>query len=185
MMRRKAEKKEHNKRQSADARKGNALVISSKIMADLKNKGILVFKQLTDDEQKMVWKWSKEVIRQYRNVLEADPSNIRRIENLPFAKDDIKLAIKLSLPLYISKDMQSMVRILRTAYKETGAFQSIDPKVVERRATVSAAQEAPSIEEQSQNELRYEDRLMELVVSEKKALLQEINDLIIQLETLA
>jgi hypothetical protein len=93
--------------------------------------------------------------------------------------------MKLSLPLYISKDMQSMVRILKTVYKEIGAFKSIDPKVVERRATVSAAQEAPSIEEQSQNELRDKDRLMELVVSEKKVLLQEINDFIIQLETSA
>jgi hypothetical protein len=154
-------------------------------MADLKNKGIAVFKQLTDKEQKLVWKWSQKVIREYRNILEADPSNIRSIEDLPFAKDDIKLAIKLSLPLYISKDMQSMIRMLKTAYKEIGAFQSVDPEVVERRASVPASKGEAASEGNGQNDPEVDDSLMELVVSEKKALLQEINDFIIQLETLA
>ena len=119
-------KENQQNRESLAAEKNNALLISSKLMANLKNKGILAFKQMTDDDQKKVWNWSKEVIQQYRSVLEADPSNIRNIENLPFPKEDIKLAIRLSLPLYLSKDMQAVVKMLKTAYKDIGTFQFID-----------------------------------------------------------
>ena len=163
--------------------KDNTLVMPSRLIADLKNNGIVAFKQMTDNEQKLVWNWAREVIRQYRNVLEADQSNIRSIEDLPSSRDDIKLAIKLSLPLYISKNMQSMVRILKTAYKEIGAFQTVDSKVVEGRSSVPAKKGEEPIEEQNQNDLPAEDSIMELIVSEKKALLQEINQFIIQIET--
>jgi len=107
------------------ARENNALLVSSKILADLKYKGILAFKQMTDDDQKRVWQWSKEVVKQYLIKLESDPSNIRNVEILPFSEDDIKLAIKLVIPFYISKDMQSMVKKLKAAYKEIGTFQTI------------------------------------------------------------
>ena len=58
------------------AGKNDMLLISSSLLANLKNMGILAFKQMTDAEQKTVWKWSKEVIRRYRSVLEAHPGNI-------------------------------------------------------------------------------------------------------------
>ena len=48
------------------AREKNALLVSSKILADLKYKGILAFKQMTDDDQKRVWQWSKLV--KVRNI---------------------------------------------------------------------------------------------------------------------
>jgi hypothetical protein len=93
-----AKNENRNGRKSSAAAESNSLLISSKLMADLKNRSIMAFKQMSDDEQKRVWNWSKEVIKQYRSVLEAHPSNIRNIEDLPFPKEDIQLAIKLSLP---------------------------------------------------------------------------------------
>ena len=178
------EKKDYQqRRKTVAAEKNNALLISSKLLANLKNMGILAFKQMTEDEQKKVWNWSKEVVQQYRSVLEADPGNIRNIEDLPFPKEDIKMAIKLSLPLYISKDMQNVIKMLKTAYKDIGTFQFIDDgdkKVLQSRSD-------PKRRASSQNNgstYPLSDKYTELIVSEQKALLQEVNDFVTDLDSI-
>ena len=183
MLKMNAKKDYQQRRKAVAAEKNNALLISSKLLADLKNMGILAFKQMTEDEQKKVWNWSKEVVQQYRSVLEADPGNIRNIEDLPFPKEDIKLAIKLSLPLYISKDMQSVIKMLKTAYKDIGTFQFIDDgdkKVLQSRSD-------PKRRASSQNNgstYPLSDKYTDLIVSEQKALLQEVNDFITDLDSI-
>jgi hypothetical protein len=167
---------------AAAAEENNALLISSKLMADLKNKGILAFKKMTANEQKKVWNWSKEVIQQYRSVLEADPSNIRNIEDLPFPKEDIKLAIKLSLPIYISKDMESAVKMLKTEYKDIGTFQSIDD-VDKKELRLRADLKRRTSSQNHRATYPLSDKYTELIVSEQKALLQEINDFIADLKS--
>jgi hypothetical protein len=176
-------KENQQSRKLLAAEENNALLISSKLLADLKNMGILAFKQMTEDDQKKVWNWSKKVVQQYRSVLEADPGNIRNIEDLPFPKEDIKLAIKLSLPLYISKDMQSVIKMLKTAYKDIGTFQFIDDgdkKVLQSRSD-------PKRRASSQNNgstYPLSDKYTELIVSEQKALLQEVNDFVTDLDSI-
>jgi hypothetical protein len=170
-------------RSAATVGKKDMLSISSKLLANLKNKGTLAFKQMTDDEQKLVWKWSKEVIRQYLSKLETDPANIRSVESLPFPKEDIKLAIKLSLPLYLSKNMQNMVKKLKMAYKEIGTFQRIDEADKKEWLSQSDVKDRTS----SRNHIppyALSDKYTEISVSEKKALLQEINDFVNDLEAL-
>jgi hypothetical protein len=164
------------------AEENNTLLISSKLMTDLKNRGIMALKQMTEDEQKRVWNWSKEVIQEYRSILEANPSNLRNIEGLPFPKEDIKLAIKLSLPLYISKDMQGVVKMLKTAYKDLGTFQFIDD--VDKKELLARADPKRRASSQN-NETIYplSDKYTELTISEQKALLQEINDFVADLES--
>jgi hypothetical protein len=179
----KTKKEEQQNRKALAAEENNTLVISSKLMADLKNKGILAFRQMTDDEQKKVWNWSKEVIQQYRTVHEADPSNIRNIDDLPFPKEDIKLAIKLSLPLYLSKDMQRVVKILKTAYKDIGTFQFIDDAdKKELRSRVHPKRRASA--KNGANPHPLYDKYAEVIISEQKALFQEINDFITDLEAI-
>jgi hypothetical protein len=183
MLKMNAKKDYQQRRKAVAAEKNNALLISSKLLADLKNMGIVAFKQMTEDEQKKVWNWSKEVVQKYRSVLEADPANIRNIEDLPFPKEDIKLAIKLSLPLYISKDLQSVIKMLKTAYKDIGTFQFIndgDKKVLQSRSD-------PKRRASSQNNgspYSLSDKYTELIVSEQKALLQEINDFVTDLDSI-
>ena len=176
-------KENQQSRKSLAAEENNALVISSKLMADLKNKGILAFKQMTDDDQKRVWNWSKEVIQRYRSVLEADPGNIRNIGELPFPKEDIKLAIKLSLPLYLSKDMQSVVKKLKTAYKDLGTFQFIDDtdkKELLSRVNPMRRASAPN----GGATYPLYDKYAEVIISEQKALLHDINNFITDLESI-
>jgi hypothetical protein len=183
MLKKNTKKENQQSRKSTVAEETDILLISSKLMADLKNKGILAFKQMTDDEQKKVWDWSKEVIQQYRSVLEADPSNIRNIEDLPFTKEDIKLAIRLSLPLYISKDMQSVVKMLKTVYKDIGTFQSIDD-VDKKELRLRADPKRRTSSQETGTTYLLSDKYTELTISEQKALLQEINDFVADLESI-
>ena len=179
----KTKREKQQRRKALAAEENNALVISSQLMADLKNKGILAFKQMTDDEQKKVWNWSKEVVQQYRTVHEADPSNIRNIDDLPFPKEDIKLAIKLSLPLYLSKDMQSVVKMLKTAYKDIGTFQFIDD--ADKKELLSRVDPKRRASAQNNgNPYPLYDKYAEVIISEQKALLQEINDFITDMESI-
>lgn len=179
----KTKREKQQRRKALAAEENNTLVISSQLMADLKNKGILAFKQMTDDEQKKVWNWSKEVVQQYRTVHEANPSNIRNIDDLPFPKEDIKLAIKLSLPLYLSKDMQSVVKMLKTAYKDIGTFQFIDD--ADKKELLSRVDPKRRASAQNNGTLyQLYDKYAEVIISEQKALLQEINDFITDMESI-
>jgi hypothetical protein len=183
MLKMNTKKERQQSRKTSVANEGNALLISSKMMADLKNKGILVFKEMNADEQKAAWNWSKEVIQQYRSELESDPSNIRNIDELPFPKEDIKLAIKLAIPLYISRDLQSMLKMLKRAYKEIGTFQLLnegDQK--ELRSEIDSKRMTRSQSNKSTDPLS--DKYTERAISEKKALLQEINNYVNDLEAL-
>ena len=179
----KAKNKDRQGDQTAAAEENNSLLISSKLMADLKNKGIMAFKKMSDEEQKRVWKWCKEVVRQYRKLLEANPSNVRNIEDLPFPKEDIKLAIKLSLPLYLSKDMQSVVKMLKTAYRELGTFQLIEN--VDKKELLSRENLKSKASSQNDKTLYpLSDENSALAVSEQKALLQDINDFVNDLRSI-
>lgn len=179
----KTKKEDKQSRKASAVAKKNTLLISPKLLANLRNKGIIAFKQMTDDEQKEVWKWSKGVIRQYKSTLEADPSNIRNIKDLPFPKEDIQLAIKLALPLYISKDMQSAVKMLKTAYKEIGTFQVIENENKKELLNKTDPKHRRSFaDNKTINPLS--DKHIDITISEQKVLLQEINDFVNDLEAI-
>lgn len=171
-------------RHVAAAGEPNRTSISPRLKADLKNKGITAFKQLNDDEQKGVWQWCNEVVRQYRGVLETDPRNIRNVESLPFPKEDIRLALKMLLPLYISKGMHSMVRKLKNAYQETGTFQTIDPQDHAYPSTETTPKKKQISKKQYSDVGRANDEYMEQIISEKKGLLEDINNFVNELEAL-
>jgi hypothetical protein len=175
-------KKNQQSLKTSTSEERNMLLDSSKLLADLKNKGIMAFKKMADEEQKKIWEWSKKVIEQYRSVLKAHPSNIREVEDLPFPKEDIKLAIQLSLPLYISKDMQNMVKKLKIAYKEIGTFQFIED--ADKKELLSMADLKRRASSQN-NKTIYplSDQYTNMAVSEQKALLQEITDFVTDLES--
>jgi hypothetical protein len=180
-------KENQQNRKTSTSKEKDMLLVSSKLLVDLKNKGIMAFKKMTDEELKRVWEWSKEVIQQYRSLLETCPSNIRNVEDMPFPKEDIKLAIKLSLPLYISKDMQSMVKKLKTAYREIGTFQFIedaDKKKLLSRANLRRRASSKNNKTIYPLSDKYSDKYREIAVSEQKALLKEINDFVNNLKSI-
>lgn len=157
--------------------------ISPELLARLRKKGIATFEQLSDKEQTDVWEWSREVIRSYRNTLETDQRNVRDLAELPFTKDDIKLAIKIALPLYVSKDLQRMIRALKNAYKELGAFQDLDRLTAEKKTLRDNL--VGFLLRNGKTSSDGADKNMDLIVSEKKALTEEINSFVADLDSLA
>jgi hypothetical protein len=155
-------------------------VISPKFAAKLRKREIAAFQKLSEKEQARVWEWSRKIIREYRSTLESNPNNLRDVKDLPAPKDDIKLAIKIALPVYVSKDLQLMIKVLKNAYKELGAFQPLD------RMKNPNTSGRPS-ELKSKNDDRRSDVTSDadtaLIVSEKKALIEEINNFVTDLES--
>jgi hypothetical protein len=68
------------------------------LLKNFKSKGTSALKELSENELKALINWSKEVIRQYTNLIDNDLSNIKDIADLPYPKERIKLAIKMMLP---------------------------------------------------------------------------------------
>ncbi|UCD82489.1 MAG: hypothetical protein JSW26_14005 [Desulfobacterales bacterium] len=169
--------------QSATDRKRAVASSMEKVLRTLRKEGLYAFKNLSDEEQRRVWHWSKEVIRQYRRALERNPANIRPLDDLPLPKEKIKLAIKLALPFYAQKNIQSMVKNLRSIYKELGCFQSFDAADREKLRKSYARQDKATLVP-SRQMLEIHEKYMETVVSEKKSLLAEINNFANKLEVL-
>ena len=167
---------------ASDGASGSALS-RKKLLQTLKKRGLAAFKNMSAEEQRRVWDWTKDVILQYRKVLERNPANVRPVEELPFSKEEIMLAIKLSLPLYAQKNIRSMVKNLKTIYKELGVFQSIDTDDKEKLKKTSVRQDKASAK-QYREALEIHEKYMEMVVSEKKSLVEEINNFVNRMEAL-
>ena len=169
--------------QSATDEPGTSTSSLKRLLRALKTNGLVAIKDMSEKEQRRVWDWSKEVIRQYRKTLERNPANIRSVDELPFPKEDIKLAIQLSLPLYEQKNIQRMVKTLKTNYKELGVFQSIDTEDKEKLRKMSVRQGKASVK-QDRGVIEIHEKYMEMVISEKKSLLEEVNDFVNKMENL-
>ena len=154
-----------------------------RLMRNLKAKGLYALKGMSEEEQRRIWDWAKEVIRHYRKTLEQNPASVRSVDDLPFPKEEIKLAIELSLPLYAQKNIDSMVKTLKTNYKELGVFQSIEPEDKEKLGKTHVRQDKDSAK-QNRDMLEIHEKYTEMVVSEKKSLLEEINNFAIRMEVL-
>jgi hypothetical protein len=155
--------------------KSNAAASSlDELLQTLEEKGLYAFKDLSTSEQRRVWFWSKTIIRQYRLALERNPANLRAAEDLPFSKAEVKLAIKLALPFYAQKKVQSMVKNLKSMYKELGCFQSLEAGDREKLRAVYRRRDKASVRPYREL-LEIHEKYMETVISEKKSLLAEIN----------
>jgi hypothetical protein len=160
----------------------NASALSlNRLLRPLKSKGLYALKDMSEKEQQRVWDWSKEVIRQYRRTLERNPANIRSVDELPIPKEDIMLAIQLSLPLYAQKNIHSMVKTLKTNYKELGVFQNIEPEDKEKLRKTSIRRDKPSVKPYREV-LEVHEKYMEMAISEKKSLMDEINNFVDRME---
>jgi hypothetical protein len=79
--------------------------------------------------------------------------------------------------------MQSVVKMLKTAYKDIGTFQFIDDAdKKELRSRVHPKRRASAQNDANPHPLY--DKYAEVIISEQKALLQEINDFVTDLESI-
>jgi len=143
------------------------------VLKNYKSKGTSALKELRENELKAVINWSKEVIRQYTNLIDNDLSNIKDIADLPYSKERIKLAIKMMLPIFIPNGPQSMIKKLNLAYQELGSFQQIDTGDYGRITSPESSKDVKS-SKKIHNNLSMYSKYLEITISERKILFQEI-----------
>ena len=151
----------------------NASSELKRFLKDFKTSGLAAFKKINKEAQRRIIDWSTGVTRQYLILIDKDLANIKDIADLPYPKEDIKLAIKMMLPIYISNGPPNMVKKLKLAYQELGSFQQIDPgdnKRIQSPATSKDTNFSKKIPER----VAIYDEYLEITISERKILFQEI-----------
>jgi hypothetical protein len=113
----------------------------------------------------------------YKSVLENQPSKIKNIVELPASKQELKMAIKILLTVYVLKESDEKVEKLKDRYVGIGAFHDIDPD--DRKNTLY---EVSNIEEELESDYasvfpEYHKH-MEVIISEQNVLLDDVNNFI-------
>jgi hypothetical protein len=151
------------------------------IVKRLRKKGISAISSMNTAQQAQTAVWAQDVFNQYGSVLEKFPSRIKNRSELPFSKQDIKIAIKILLPIWFARGSENMVGLLKDRYIRLSAFQEIaeeDLDIV--TGEVNEAQQKLESNHISPSSTAHE--YMEIILTEQKVLLDEINSYINDLQ---
>ena len=142
-------------------------------LSEFRNKGPATLAGLNDEEQSNVATWAREVVDQYGTVLNALPVKIKDKNDLPHAKETIKIAIKTLVQAYALTESKDMLTLLKERYVRLSSFQEIDP---EDKKTIykepGDTNQAQSTSDFSFNSTR--QKYMQLILSEEKILFEDI-----------
>jgi hypothetical protein len=123
----------------------------------MRDRGIAALTNMIQKEQVQIVNWAQYVFNRYRTVIKRHLGKIKNSSDLPFPKEEIRLAIKVPLPAYLDKASVDVLDDLKEKNVGLGTFQKMNQP---------------------------EDVLMELIISEQKILLEEINAFINDLPAL-
>jgi hypothetical protein len=145
-----------------------------KYIKDFSEKGIASLSKLSTDEQRFVVNWAQDVVDQYGSALKEHPMKIKNIDDLPFPKEEIKVAIKTLITAYAAKDSKGILAMLKDQYVRLSTFQKLNQE--DKDTTIKEAAEMNSTSDLSGTSLfpTYQ-KYMQLVISEQKVLLEDIN----------
>ena len=125
-----------------------------------------------------VLNWAHNLVNQYDAILKNNPMKLKDIAELPCSKMDAKVAIKLLMLTSVEKRLKDNTVVnLKDKFVSLGSFQPIDQKDI-----VNLVKYINNIQKKSMDadtpsfpEL---NKYMDLIISEQKALLDEINNFI-------
>ena len=126
---------------------------------------------------KKIANWANEVFNDYTTALADFPMKIKSIEELPCSKQDIKLAIKILLPTYLSKGSDDMVDLLKDRYVRLSAFREIS---MEDKETLIRESREIEKENGTTDRLLFPNyyKYIDLMVAEQNAFVEDINNYI-------
>jgi hypothetical protein len=145
------------------------------LLKKLRQKGLSVISAINKNDMKKIANWANEVFNDYTTALADFPMKIKSIEELPCSKQDVKLAIKILLPTYLSKGSDDVVDLLKDRYVRLSAFQDIS---MEDKETI--IREFNEIEKETTDRLLFPNyyKYIDLMVAEQNALVEDINSYI-------
>lgn len=148
------------------------------LLNELKKTEITSILTMNKNAQIIMSNWAHNIVNQYHGVLKTNPMKLKDITELPASKMDVKLAIKLLLLASVEKGLKDKTVVdLRDKFISLGAFQSIDQKDqlklmkhisdIQKKSAGPDATSFPGL-----------NKYMDLIISEQKVLLEEINNFI-------
>jgi hypothetical protein len=148
------------------------------LLNKLRKTGITKILAMNKKAQITLSNWAHDLVNQYNGILKNNPMKLKDIAKLPSSKMDVKLAIKLLLLASVEKGLKDNTVVdLRDKFISLGAFQTIDKKdhvkfmkYIDDIQKKSMAPHTTSFPELN--------KYMDLIISEQKALLEEINSFI-------
>lgn len=148
---------------------------------DFKKKGIITLANMSKDEQTIIINWAQDVVDRYGSVLKEYPLKIKNLIDLPCPKENIQIAIKTLLPAYVAKGSDDIVNLLKDRYVRLSAFQDIGQE--DKGNIIKESNEFDQTSESTDTSLfsAYQ-KYMQIIISEQKILLEDINTFINDLQ---
>jgi len=148
------------------------------LLNKLRKMGIMAVLNMNKKSQLTMSNWAHNIVNQYTAVLKNNPMKLKNITELPCSKMDAKLAIKFLMLGSVEKGLDDKtVSNLRDKFISLGSFQSIDQKDI-----VKLMKYMSDIKEKSMEDNIFSlpglNKYMDLIISEQKALLEEISSFI-------
>jgi hypothetical protein len=146
---------------------GNSSSEIETILNTLRKRGVTAILTMNKKAQMTMSNWAHDLMNQYNAVLKNNPMKLKDISRLPCSKIDAKLAIKLLLMASVKKDTEpDTVVDFRNKFVSLGSFQSVDQRDLLKLMDVDVSS-FPGL-----------NKYMNLIISEQKVLLHEINSFI-------
>ena len=144
----------------------------------LKKTEITAILTMDKKAQIAVLNWAHNLVNQYDAILNNNPMKLKDIAELPCSKMDAKLAIKLLMLTSVEKRLEDNTVVnLKDKFVSLGSFQPIDQKDIVKliKYINNIQKKSMDADTPSFPEL---NKYMDLIISEQKALLDEINNFI-------
>lgn len=148
------------------------------LLNKLRKRGITAILKMDKKAQIIVSNWANDLVNQYSAILRKNPMKLKNIANLSCSKMDVKLAIKILLLVSVEKIQENNTVVkLRDKFVSLGSFRSIDEEDTIKLMKYTRDIQNKSMEAET---LPFPElnRYMDLILSEQKALLEEINGFI-------
>jgi hypothetical protein len=148
------------------------------LLNKLRKTGITAILTMNKKEQITMSNWAHDLVNQYDATLKNNPMKLKNIAELPCSKMDAKLAIKLLLLVSVEKGLKDNTVVkLKDTFVRLGTFQSINPEDISKltKHLSYIQKQSTDTDTSSFPEL---NNYMDLILSEQKALLDEINSFI-------
>jgi hypothetical protein len=148
------------------------------LLNKLRKTGIVAILNMNKKSQMTMSSWAHDIVNQYNAVLKNNPMKLKNITELPCSKMDAKLAIKFLLLGSVEKGLgDHAASNLRDKFISLGSFQSIDQKDIVKLMNYIRDIKKKSVDANIFS-LPGFNKYMDLIISEQKALLEEINSFI-------
>ncbi len=148
------------------------------LLNKLRKTGITAILTMNKKAQITVLNWAHNLVNQYDATLKNNPVKLKDTAELPCSKMDVKLAIKLLMLASVEKRLDDNTVVnLKDKFVSLGSFQSIDQEDIVKLINYISDIQKKSMDADtpSFSEL---NKYMNLIISEQKALLDEINSFI-------